>query len=174
MREYDLIRTLSDEPWHLFRKNALGEPLSLFQTHFLLFHVLHQLRQEWATARKGWLIIDPLGIRLLPWSNVPPPEQTQVVARDPLADYYLNIEHLFNTSEADVKAMLDHFFRRLLHPEQREQALATLGLPPDCRDKALMQKRYRSLAMKHHPDRGGDASTFQAIQSAWTYLRSLP
>lgn len=30
-----------------------------------------------------------------------------------------------------------------------------------------VKKAYRRLAMKHHPDRGGDKSKFQDLQSAW-------
>ena len=31
--------------------------------------------------------------------------------------------------------------------------------------------RYRSLAKKHHPDKGGDAETFKLIQEAWESVK---
>lgn len=40
------------------------------------------------------------------------------------------------------------------------------------RDATLeqMKKAYRKLAMKHHPDRGGDETTFKTIQEAYDTL----
>lgn len=44
-----------------------------------------------------------------------------------------------------------------------------LGVPPDATDDDI-KKAYRSLAMKHHPDRGGDQAKFQEIQEAYSVL----
>ena len=49
-------------------------------------------------------------------------------------------------------------------------ALAVLGLDATA-DLSAAQRRYRELAMAHHPDRGGDAGRFQAIQEAIAILR---
>lgn len=169
VREYDLIRQLSAPPWSLFDPNALRHPLSLFQTHFLLFHALYRLRNDWLSDRTGELLIDPLGIQLHPWA----PGTRALRRQDRLAAYYQNIENLFQTSESDVEAMLTHFFDRLLNPHQRAEALKTLGLPATCQSLATVRSRYRELAMRHHPDRGGCARDFQAIQSAWQYLKKV-
>ncbi|RMF13546.1 MAG: molecular chaperone DnaJ [Gammaproteobacteria bacterium] len=169
IREYDLIRTLSAPPWALFDPTALRLPLSLFQTHFLLFHSLYRLRNSWLADQAGILVIDPLGIRLLPWL----PGTQALVEQDKLATYYQNIDNLFQTSESDVEAMLDHFFRCLLNPHQRAEALETLGLPETCSNLEVVRNRYRELAMRHHPDRGGCVREFQSIQSAWQYLKKV-
>jgi preprotein translocase subunit Sec63 len=34
----------------------------------------------------------------------------------------------------------------------------------------ICKKSYRKLAMRHHPDKGGDASSFQKIQAAWELI----
>jgi len=41
-----------------------------------------------------------------------------------------------------------------------------LGLPEGTRDMATIETRYRELVKAHHPDRGGDAGTFNAIADA--------
>lgn len=44
-----------------------------------------------------------------------------------------------------------------------------LGINPTASEDEI-KKAYRSLAMKHHPDRGGDQERFQEIQEAYSVL----
>ena len=46
---------------------------------------------------------------------------------------------------------------------------STLGLKRGATDDEI-NKAYRSLAMKHHPDRGGDEAKFKEISSAYDAL----
>jgi curved DNA-binding protein len=46
---------------------------------------------------------------------------------------------------------------------------ATLGLQRNASD-ADIKKAYRSMAMKYHPDRGGDEKKFKEISQAYEYL----
>jgi len=45
----------------------------------------------------------------------------------------------------------------------------TLGVKEDA-DQDEIKKAYKKLAMKHHPDRGGDEKTFQSISQAYDTL----
>ena len=46
---------------------------------------------------------------------------------------------------------------------------STLGVGKNATDDDI-KKAYRKLAMKHHPDRGGDESTFKKISEAYDVL----
>ena len=52
---------------------------------------------------------------------------------------------------------------------QRQQALAVLGLPMNA-SRQQIKRRYRALAKRHHPDRGGDQRQMQRIIAAYEFL----
>lgn len=71
-------------------------------------------------------------------------------------------------AKADTPAQLDqrskdsYTGRQLTHYQ-------TLGVSSDAKHDAI-RGAYRSLAVKHHPDKGGDPLLFQAIQEAYDVL----
>jgi DnaJ-domain-containing protein 1 len=52
---------------------------------------------------------------------------------------------------------------------ERQQALKVLGLPPNATPLQI-KRRYRALAKRHHPDRGGDPKQMQRIIAAYELL----
>ena len=48
-------------------------------------------------------------------------------------------------------------------------AYKTLGVARDATEDQI-KKAYRSMASKHHPDKGGDTAKFQEVQSAYETL----
>lgn len=52
---------------------------------------------------------------------------------------------------------------------ERQQALSVLGLPPTATTQQI-KRRYRVLAKKHHPDRGGDRQQMMRIIAAYEFL----
>ena len=52
---------------------------------------------------------------------------------------------------------------------ERQQALAVLGLPSDATHQQI-KRRYRELAKKYHPDRGGDQKEMRRIIAAYQLL----
>ena len=58
--------------------------------------------------------------------------------------------------------MLASFWNIYNKFENREEALAELGLKDPVDDKVI-KKEYRRLIMQHHPDRGGDTEKLQKL-----------
>jgi hypothetical protein len=166
--EHDLIRKLAhDDP--AFGPDAYTDEFSLFQCHFILFHHLYRLRDELWNERQGDLAIHCLRIVLHPC-----PDSTGHLpaSPDPLRAYYLDLAHLEKTGKQEVLEMLDTFWLRFTRLDQRAEALAELGLA-DPVDDVEIKRRYRALAMEHHPDRGGEMKKLQAINAAMGLLEPL-
>ncbi len=152
----------------------LDSKLGLFRAHFLLFHVLYGLRERLWAERRGHLEISALCTRLLPYGRAPEEARRAAVVRsDPLRDYYMDLSNLDSTTEDDVRALLDGFWRRMAagagDPDHRREALEVLGLS-DPVDYDTVRRRYRRLTMLHHPDRGGDTERLQRINAAMAVL----
>ena len=81
--------------------------------------------------------------------------------------------HYTKLYEVEVEALLAGFwqaFCRQVEPVARLAALAVLGLP-ETASQADIRRRWKALALAHHPDRGGELARFQAIELAWRTLR---
>lgn len=167
--EFDLIKRLSADGQAGFDKDCLRSSLSLFQTHFLLFHSLYLLRDDLCSGDNNErLDIHTLCIQLIP-SAARHSTDNAIDTHDPLRDYYLDLDHLKNTRDADVDALLDQFWQRFIGNHERRAALQTLELQ-DPVDWPTIKTQHRRLTMQHHPDRGGDASRLQAINAAMDSL----
>ena len=102
----------------------LADKLVLFRTHFLLFNALYHLRDHLWAEREAHLEISPLSLRLHPYVD-----GTQALEQgDPLRDYYLDLRHLGETSEADVERLLQSFWTRMQGSEEKAAALALFEL----------------------------------------------
>lgn len=165
--ELDLIRRLQeqDHPWFPRPREAAHRDHALFQVHFRLFHTLYRLRDQGWERQAFHLEIGPLCIRLLPYQA----GEATLAQPDPLRAYYLDLRHLEQTTAEQVDEMLGAFWVRMQGWDQRETALQTLGLGPEA-DYETARRRYRVLAMEHHPDRGGDPQRLQEINRAMDQL----
>jgi hypothetical protein len=163
--EYDLLRELEQTYQASFARAPFRNDLALFQAHFLLFNALYRLRDWLAANGQAWLEIDTLGIVLHSRAGLPSSEPWALARRDPLRDYYLDINQLAETDAEQIAELLGGFWMRYFALENRAAALAVLGLtdPVSAED---VTRRYRELAMRLHPDRGGNAESFQRLLSA--------
>lgn len=165
--EHALIKALQCADHKGVTGASLTQPLELFRVHFLLFHALYRLRERLWQEERGHLEIGMSRIVLRPYRR----GVAGLAGRDPLRDYYLDLDNLKTTTEEDVIELLAGFWTRLQANERRAEALAVLGLR-DPVDHAAVKKQYRVLAMQHHPDRGGDTARLQAINHAMAILEA--
>jgi DnaJ-class molecular chaperone len=84
--------------------------------------------------------------------------------------YYLDWNNKKNTTEANVKKILDDFWQRFASVDEQTAALRTLKLKADASQREITRS-YRELASRHHPDKGGDKETFIHIRQAYELLR---
>lgn len=165
LSEYRLIELLDQSGLAGFDKNLFSSSLSLFQAHFILFHALYLLNDR---PNKEWMGVEIhcLKIILIPSSIN---KGQDLVAADPLREYYLDLNNLNDTDSEDVERLLNSFWQQYVAADHRQEALACLQLcDPISFDE--IKSRYRKLVMEHHPDRGGDTQYFQTINTAMTVL----
>lgn len=168
LSEYEFMKYLKVNYDAQVIKKAFDTNHSLFKAHFLLFHILYKVRNELWVGEKGHLEINPLKIQLLPYEK----PEAGLEAYDELSAYYLDISHLENTTATEVDDMLSTFYQHLAGFGKRKWALSQLGLE-DPVDDVTIRRKYKRLAMQHHPDRGGDHNTVQLInEAARVLLRS--
>ncbi|WP_286234009.1 DNA-J related domain-containing protein [Thalassotalea sediminis] len=173
--EYEIIKHLSHQEISPFNSFSLADHQDLFSAHFLCMHALYHLKAHYQDAQKYQLFIDSVRIERVAIDKsktlAHAPKYT-LEAVDPLASYYLNSQHYFETQESEINDMLKHFWQKYLAQEDKNKALETLNLPLDA-DKQTIKTRYLQLAQTHHPDKGGCASAFTKIRQAKAVLDKL-
>ena len=174
--EFDIISLLKQAPYSLFDEDALRDSLILFQTHFVLFHALYNLRNEWRQQKIGELDIGPTIIKLKPLLA----SDANIAKSDPLADYYLDWQNFAATTKDDVNDLLDGFWQAMAgakptfqFDEQSLQNAANKLNITDFHSLSLAQLKLQYHKMQHnnHPDKGGSVEQSQLISQAYTILR---
>lgn len=175
--EYQLINHFKDAQHPFFVSANLSDSLSLFRSHFVLFHLLYKLRDNLRAAGEFELHISPLQIYLAPMSSATQhsANSSALAAREPLRRYYLDLNNLQDTRRAEVDALLNSSRDLLLLPQKALDALHVLGIeqPLHCLSAAQLRSHYRQLVSQHHPDRGGCTERLQRINQAMDTLRTL-
>lgn len=165
--EYDLIQYLRDQDLFELAADELlsSDSLVMFRIHFIVFHTLYRLRDHVRQQQTNDLDLNPVCIRMLQYQASNP----ALAEYDALYEYYMDAANLNETAAEDVEEMLQRFWLRLDNTERRAEALKELGLEDPISNDDI-RKQYRRLAMKHHPDRGGDRDKLQRINAAVSVL----
>lgn len=174
MSEYQLLKRLKSEQQPLFVGANLSDVLSLFRSHFLLFHALYLLRDTLRSGGQRDLNISPLLICL---QSAPKQSSTkpQVLnLNDSLRVYYLDLDNLTGTDRAAVEQLLNSSLSNLKPSPQVTQALAELGIEQSLHTLSTedLRSHYRRLVSRHHPDRGGCTERLQRINQAMDIVRA--
>ena len=174
LSEYQLITQLKQQQQPLFIEADLSDALSLFRSHFVLFHLLYSLRDTLRSAGHYDLLISPLSIRLQATRTVTPAAAQAIDISDPLRLYYLNLDHLSATDRSEVERLLYQGRSYFVQPPQVTEALTVLGIkqPLHELDTQTLRHHYRQLVSRHHPDRGGCTERLQRINQAMDPLRA--
>ena len=144
----------------------------LFKRNFLIMNALYQLQQQLLPQQH--LRVSTLHIELVNESA-----NSRLQISGSLRDYYLDWQN-FETSSADIDELLNQFWQRFghikqpqtqLNSEQRTTLLRRWKLADDCTIRDV-QKRWRQLAIKHHPDKAaGDAEQFKILKNEYEQLK---
>lgn len=148
---------------------AEDEQLQLFRVNFLIMNALYQLQAE-LHDEGWWLVISTLDIRLEPLAGATDTRQRLALGQ-PLRSYYLDWRVFWQTDKEEVEALLTRFWLAYDGTGRRAEALALFELTADASQETV-RRRWRELALQHHPDRGGDAETFIRIRWAWECLNT--
>ncbi|HNF17239.1 MAG TPA: DNA-J related domain-containing protein, partial [Leptospiraceae bacterium] len=124
MSSYVLLKKLQETD-ESFRTETFADQFSLFQTNFMLFHLLYRL-QDYCREKLGRnLHVHYLKIQL---SGKQENLSEGLTEHDPLREYYINLDNLHGTSEKDVNDMLDSFWKKFSAFSRKKDALEILGL----------------------------------------------
>jgi hypothetical protein len=178
LNEYDLIRTLSKEPYSLLSTQAFTDNLALFKTHFILFNALYRLQRFYHVNKIAHIDIVVTHIKLAPWSS----NGVSVDADNKLYDYYSDWTHYESTSQQDVDDLIDSFWKKMgtkqsstlvYSKEDIKEAWFMLELDENTTDRKQLKRRYHQLMHNHHPDKGGDTSYTQSLSEAYSLLINI-
>lgn len=172
--EYNLLKILQHKPYQLFLTEGLSDPLILFQTHFILFNALYQLRDKWQKEQKASLTILVTHIRFLPYEK----GQEGLTKEDKLRTYYLDWQNFSNTDKDDVELLINSFWKfmsgdtkkRQQDPQLISKAYKCLLLE-NAADFSQVKRQYRKLLHQYHPDKGGETRKTQELEEAYSVLK---
>ncbi len=162
-REHLILQHIVKEQPAFF--SVLGNRPSLYKKHFYLFHILYKIRNLLLKENRT-IIISALEIRLCRSSST----EQNLAEPDGLSEFYLN-ENNLNLSDEEVNEMLSLFWKKYLAVEQKTHAIEVLGLQGiEPLNTNIIKKQFNKLALKHHPDRGGDEGYFIELRQAYETL----
>ncbi len=168
-RLYDLIDQLREQGY--LSEYEMSDVEHLFAVNFLVNNALYHLQNTYWEEYRRYLSISSLAVELQ--INQPIAEKDLIKGSETdaaLSDYYLNWSHLEQANKASIESLLDSFWQAFVSDDELSVALSRFNLSADC-SYAEVKRRYRELAMQHHPDRGGSQETFQQINQSMSVLQ---
>lgn len=173
------------------------DALTLYQNHFVLFHVLYKLQEEYQKENK-YLHIHFMRTFLSDYPgdgkcrfyndslslfcneqcsrNAFYCESHIKIIGDRQIDllsekyFYLDIDNYFKLNKETAEAFVSGAWEILHNYEEYKKSFRILELP-ESSDYATIKKRFKYLAKIHHPDIGGNIDDkFKEINNAYQFL----
>lgn len=168
LKEFEIIQAWQIQQW--LPKNCLRSELLLFRTHFYIFHQLYSLKRKLLTQGQGDLDVYTLGTvyaeQPIESKKTPDKKQRnstrQLSQLDGLLHYYLDWKPLFETDAKEIERLMKFAQAGISQPYRLKTAFKRFEITPPTSEKAIKQA-YRKLAMKYHPDKGGNIHDIQSI-----------
>lgn len=177
-----------------------ADTLTLYQNHFLLFHVLYRLQDVFYQEGK-YLFIHFMRTMLVPYPEdgycrfyeehlgrfcrtMCPAGQSYcqfhanqvgdtALEELSLRYFYLDKENYYKLDEDTATAFINGTWEILTHYDNYTKSFQVLGLP-ETADLRMIKKRFRELAKKYHPDRGAQSDhKFHEINNAYQLLMHI-
>src|SRR5438270_12396309 len=96
------------------------------------------------------------------------PTRKNTIMRSPPPKSFASL--LWDGLRLGLKALWENRVNPARPVFERQQALRVLSLPPNATQQQI-KRRYRALAKRYHPDRGGDQKEMQRIIAAYECLK---
>jgi hypothetical protein len=160
LQAVELLKQLDDDPNQ-----------DLFKRNFVLMNSLYTLQSE-LIEDDIYLHIDSMDIYLADKDQTPELDT-------PLKHYYLDWQN-YHTDNEEIEALLDSFWQRFSYQHcSTNQPLDKATIDNLCQqwqitqplEEKAIRRRWRQLAIKHHPDKGNrDDTQFKQLQSEYQQL----
>lgn len=172
-------------------------PLRLYRNHFLLFHLLYELQDEFYQENR-YLFVHFMRTMLLPYpklgkcrffdeqlvlfchSACSTDEQYCSFHAGLIGDralnelsvkyFYADSENFYKLDEDTVTAFLNGTWEILAHYDRYTESFKVLGLTESA-DLPMIKRAFKRLARQYHPDLGGQShERFLEINNAYQFL----
>lgn len=178
------------------------DSLTLFRYHFILFHILYILQEEFYRENL-YLHIHFMRIFLTPYPekgrcryydeyngvfcNIEANESdycdfhfkiigNNKLEKSPIKLYYLDKSNYFKLNKKSADDLINGAWNVLNHYDQYKESFKILDLP-ESSDLTIIKKRYKYLAKKYHPDSMDKDQkldkSFNEINRAYRFLISI-
>lgn len=144
--------------------------VAVYKLNWLIMNALYQLQTDF--YQQGYYLhISTLDIHLEALSDNANAE-VKPSSNEALRDYYLDWRRFSETSKEQVEDLLAGMWRYAISDEKAQNAYTILGLEPHT-TIAQVRKRYRHLASRYHPDKGGTAEEFMQVREAYEIIMKM-
>lgn len=181
---------------------STASPLILYRNHFLLFHLLYQLQDEFYKDDK-YLFVHFMRTFLLPYpqsgqcrfyeeysgrfcNTITSDHQSycefhqhqlgeSAIELLSVKYFYLDESNFFNLNEETAEAFINGTWEILRNYDAYQKSFEVLGIS-ETWDTEKIKKRFRVLAQTHHPDKGAAShEKFNEINNAYCLLmKAIP